>query len=174
MLRVLLGNEASLKWIHQYHSICVAAPARASVTCSKGGDEMPMVTGSQFQYACQRPAQSLPENANPGGTHCRLPETLTTTLEQGKQVNSMVHYNDKLPAAEGGSSEWSSALSRALYNKEGFETVSKSVEAYPNQVRESDRHQNYPLHVACIVGASLQVMKLLFSKFPGALWKRIF
>jgi ankyrin repeat protein len=65
-------------------------------------------------------------------------------------------------------------LSHALKQKRGMIEVSLILKANPEQARVEDRHLNYPLHIACMKGASLPVIELLVWAYPQALDKRNF
>jgi len=152
---------------------------------------------SLIHHACKMHSQlrsivACVLHSDPAGASRRFPRTRANFLKRRKQVefdfpfNIALQHNAPLPVlqllagagseilVEGDGPEWCCALSCALYKRRGMDIVSMLVEVHPDQVRVRDRHLNYPLHVACLSGSPLPIIKLLTSSYRRALRKTNF
>lgn len=155
------------------------------------------VSSSLIHHACKRHSQSASVVASvlrvdPRGASRRLPRTRADFLRRRRQsefdfpINIALRNKASLPALkllaeaspgvliEGDGPEWGCALSCSLYERRGTDVASLLLDANPDQVRVRDRHLNYPIHVACLCGASLSVVELLASSYRRALRKANF
>jgi ankyrin repeat protein len=66
-----------------------------------------------------------------------------------------------------GPEQWCS-LAHALCKKRKFDVIQLLVQANPDCCKIQDRRSNFPLHIACCVGSSLAVVKLIGSQYPEA------
>jgi ankyrin repeat protein len=70
--------------------------------------------------------------------------------------------------------EGSTSLSIALkMNPKNVSVTDLLLSSNPRCAMVPDRHQNYPLHVACLRGSSLEVVVRLYSEYPNALFMKI-
>lgn len=129
---------------------------------------------------------------DPEGVSRRLPRTRSDFLsrrmlhEYDYPINIALEHKASLPVLKmlaksapeiltnGDGHEWGSSLSCALYMKQGIDVLSMLLKANRAQVRVRDHHMNYPLHVACLVGSPLPIIKLLASRYRCALRKKNF
>lgn len=66
------------------------------------------------------------------------------------------------------------SLAYALHKKWGEDVISMLLKANRSQLRVCDRHMNFQLHIACMSGASIRVVKILASRCRRILHKRNF
>lgn len=152
---------------------------------------------SLLHHCCKRHSQSASVVSAVLGVDSqaplrRFPRSCVAFLKRRKQsefdypINIALHHDAPLQVlrllaeassgilVNGDGPEWCCALSCALYERRDIQVISLLLGANPDQIRVRDRHLNYPIHVACLGGASLEIVKLLATSYRHALRKRNF
>lgn len=150
-----------------------------------------------LHHCCKRHSQSVSAvsavlRVNPQDARRRFPRSRVAFLKRRKEsefdypINIALHHDASLQVLrllaeassdiliDGDGPEWCSSLSCALYERRGIQVIRLLLEAHPDQVRVRDRHLNYPIHVACLCGASLEIIKLVAISYRRALRRRNF
>lgn len=187
-----VADESNFRFLSKIPRLQDSSSATVSVELPN--NKVAADSPSLIHHACRR--YSLSESVVAGAIRvdpenvCRRLSTSSILSEQGKgtdyeyPINIAIQQNATLPVlkllanagpgilAERDGPEQCPSLSCALHNRRGFDVMSLLLAANPNQARTSDCHGNLPLHVACLYGSPLSVVKLLASSYRCGLWTR--